>query len=141
MYKLDSSYYRRIQIEANYRKFNTHSPDSFNFTRIAQDLCKRHSPPAPPEEALNLPWRKGTFKICCMGARNGAELIALGLHLDGKNFVKSLANEETKLTIIGTDISPTSRDIQNMYEHDFHEVLPSSLGPVDVIYLNSRPIE
>lgn len=133
---IDNSHYKRIQIEGNYRKLNKHSPSDFNFIKIAQDLHSRYPPPPLPG-GLKTAQRKGTYKICCMGARNGAELIALNSSLEGVNFVRSLSNAETKLTIFGTDISPTAETFQNMYEHDFHEVLPPTLGPVDVIYSNS----
>jgi len=80
---------------------------------------------------------RDTFKICCMGARNGAELVSLRASLEAAGCRSNFANAETEVTVFGTDISPAAKTIENMYQLDFHEVLPPFLGPVDAIYSNS----
>jgi hypothetical protein len=40
---LENSFYKRVQIEGNIRKFDTHQSSDFNFTKIVEDFCLRRS--------------------------------------------------------------------------------------------------
>ena len=59
----------------------------------------------------------------CHGARNGAEVRYLR---------KKLGCE-----VVGTDISPTVRDVEHCIEWDMHEVKDDWIGEADFVYSNS----
>lgn len=62
--------------------------------------------------------------ILCHGSRNGKEL----------EWFKEFYPDAK---ILGTDISHTANDFENMVEWDFHEVNPEWIGKFDIIYSNS----
>lgn len=99
--------YRSVQIQHNKRKLDTVWADERTLSVIAEDL-KSHG--------------LGATGIC-HGARNGYEV---------KWFRKRLGGE-----IIGTDISDTANDFDNMVTWDFHDVNPDWVGKFEFVYTNS----
>ena len=100
--------YKRIQILFNKRKLNRIFADEQTLEAIA-----RHIEATPQAERRGL----------CHGARSGWEVQFLR---------KRLACE-----VIGTDISDTACQLENMVHHDFHDVREDWRGKFSFIYSNS----
>lgn len=102
--------YRRMQVEANVRKFQNIWATPVEMDAVAE-LVRTHVPQA----ALGL----------CHGARNGQEVRLLQERLG------------PGIRVIGTDISPTANAIPGMVQWDFHELHPEWTGQTDFLYSNS----
>ncbi|GAB4385427.1 MAG: hypothetical protein Kow0022_11250 [Phycisphaerales bacterium] len=102
--------YRRIQTEANVRKFRNIWATPVEMDAVAE-LVKAHVPQA-------------RFGLC-HGARNGQEVRLLRERL------------APTIRVIGTDISPTANAIPDMVQWDFHELHPDWTGTTDFLYSNS----
>lgn len=99
--------YRRVQVDANRRKFNRVFADERTLSAIAKDISTHGLA------------REGI----CHGARNGWEV---------EWFSRVLG-----CTVIGTDISETANEVRNLVQHDFHEVRHEWIGSFSFVYTNS----
>ena len=86
----------------------------FKFIWVSEDTCK-HVHAAKPDAKT----------VLCHGCRNGAEIVHL----------QKLFGEGVE--VIGTDISHTANDVEDMVEWDFHKVNEEWVGKFDLLYSNS----
>jgi hypothetical protein len=100
--------YKKIQVLYNKRKLRRVFADAETLETIARNI-----------EATPQAVRRGL----CHGARNGWEVQFL--------------RERLECEVIGTDISETAGDMENMVQHDFHEVKEDWVGGFSFIYTNS----
>ena len=100
--------YKQIQILYNKRKLNRVFADEQTLEAIA-----RHIESTPHDTCRGL----------CHGARNGWEVQFLRRRLE--------------CDVIGTDIAATACSMENMVQHDFHEVREDWKGKFTFIYTNS----
>ncbi|WP_165357506.1 class I SAM-dependent methyltransferase [Sphingosinicella sp. CPCC 101087] len=100
--------YKRIQIRHNKRKLDAVWADEETLECIARYL---------EDSPINL------SQGLCHGARNGWEVTW---------FKKRLGCQ-----MIGTDISDTANGLEDMVQHDFHDVKPDWIGKFSFIYTNS----
>ena len=106
-YKGGYDQYRAVQIQHNKEKLDLVWADEATLEEIVRDL-----------KANRL-----TGPGICHGARNGFEV--------------SWFREQLGSDVIGTDISETASEFDNMVTWDFHEVNPEWSGRFDFIYTNS----
>lgn len=109
--------YEEIQTEANIRKLNNSSEQSL-YTPIKK--CVEYL-------KLNLDLNNEYTGIC-HGVRNGIEV---------KLFNKLLNNNNPLYKIIGTDISYTANNFENVIQWDFHLIKDDFFNNFDFIYSNS----
>jgi hypothetical protein len=100
--------YKRVQVLYNKRKLKRIFADEETLEAIARDI-----------EATPHATRRGL----CHGARNGWEV----------QFLKKRLGCE----VIGTDISETACALDDMVQHDFHEVRDEWIGAFSFVYSNS----
>ena len=119
-------FYKSVQIEANKRKLDNNK--GVNWDRhllpIVEDIVR----------FTDIGLSKSIIKGACLGARNGSEVYSFKKLLNN-NFKK--LGKKIDSSIIGTDISPSAEDFENMIVHDFHDRLPLKFGRMDFIYTNS----
>jgi len=108
--------YEEIQIEANIRKLNNSTEDSL-FPAV--NACVKY---------LNANVKLDKYVGLCHGVRNGVEV---------KLFNNLLNGDDPAYKIIGTDISPTATNFDNVFQMDFHEEKEEFVGKFDFIYSNS----
>ena len=106
-YKGGYDQYRAVQVLHNKRKLENIWADEHTLSVIADDL-KLHG--------------LGATGIC-HGARNGYEVAWFRDQLGGQ--------------VIGTDISDTASEFENMVTWDFQETNPEWVGKFDFVYTNS----
>ena len=99
--------YRDVQIAANKKKLENVWADELTLNRVVEDLKTRGL---------------GANGIC-HGARNGFEV----------GFLRDVLQGE----VIGTDISETASQFDNMVVWDFHKENPDWAGKFDFVYTNS----
>ena len=104
--------YRDAQISANKLKFDRVWAEKDTLECIAQYI----------ETSFNAPTRQKQRGLC-HGARNGWE-------------VKWL-KERLRCDVLGTDISETAIGLEDMVQHDFHDVEEAWIGQFSFIYTNS----
>ena len=109
-HRYDGGYehYRNVQVAANKKKL-----DKVWAEEITLNIIAEYIESTPQRERRGL----------CHGARNGWEVKWLGQRLHCE--------------VIGTDISETAKDMENMVQHDFHEPREAWVSRFSFIYTNS----
>jgi hypothetical protein len=100
--------YEKIQVKTNKTKLHNVWAENLTLSAIAEYI-ETHIPEIG--------------HAVCHGARNGWEVQWLKNRLD--------------CSIIGTDISETANDMEDMVQHDFHKVRKDWLGKFSFVYTNS----
>ena len=99
--------------------------EEYKKLQIAANKQKLHAVWCSKTTVKRLHEKYGDKKnILCHGARNGTEVKWFGEVFDGAK-------------VLGTDISPTANDYDNMVEWDFHERNEQWCGEFDLVYSNS----
>jgi hypothetical protein len=100
--------YKRVQVDVNESKLHEVWADRSELALVANYVRERI-----PDARFGI----------CHGARNGFEVAVL--------------RELLGFDVIGTDISPSSREFPHMLEWDFHEPNPDWIRSLDFVYSNS----
>jgi hypothetical protein len=109
--------YEEIQTEANVRKLNnTLEKSLYTPVKVCVEYLK-----------LNLN-RNNQYTGICHGVRNGIEV---------KLFNNLLNEDNPSYKIIGTDISYTATNFENVIQWDFHLIKKDFINKFDFIYSNS----
>lgn len=103
--------YRRIQVRHNVRKLDSIWADERTLERVVQILSREFGEGTP-------------IRGICHGTRNGFE----------QNYLMHLSS---RMSIIGTDISPTAADYENSLQWDFHDPKEEWVSTSDFVYTNS----
>ena len=106
--------YVKAQIDGNIRKINNSYVDPNSIEMLVEHLYTKYS--LKPNMVL------------CHGTRRG---------LEQQYFKDSFKLYDITPTIIGTEISPTSKDYPNTIQWDFHNIKDEWVGNVGLIYSNS----
>lgn len=121
-----SSYeeYASTQIFHNVRKLDQVWADDKTLQIVAERVEK------------NMPDHSSSIEGICHGSRNGYEVKTL------KNLFRlagnaSSAERQISVNIIGTDISQTATQFDDMIQWDFHDANPKFLDKFDFVYTNS----
>lgn len=104
--------YREAQIKANKAKFDRVWAEKDTLEVIAQYI----------ESNIGGPMKRQRRGLC-HGARNGWEV--------------QWFKDRLGCPVTGTDISETANSVEDMVQHDFHEVRPEWIGRFAFIYTNS----